>query len=259
MSTSSGSTATKVTVAFMVLALIAVAWVLAMPCAKSDLSSYYPLEIGSTWSYKTTQQGKIIGGPDSSEGTKIGTVEQSAVGVSRLSSDELQIVEVSQTVEDPGAVTDSTVTVESVLHVSATSSAITLHAVDSENPNAPSMTDPVVLLADPPSTETTTNQRGSVRISFTVISQDVEPVTVPAGEFPNALKKVAEGPVTGVVSGLQIRSGSMKESTWFVHDVGIVKQVRTLAYTVESPDDGEITFEETLERVLTKFSSATPD
>ncbi len=246
-------------VGIAVLAIIGVAWALASRTTEAGIAAYYPLQVGNTWSYQTKQHGKMIGGPDAPASTRLGTVEQRVVGVSRLSSDELEVFEVSQNVSQADSGDAPTPAVESILHLSATPTAVTLHAIDVKGADGSALPAPIAILTDPPSTDPLTSENGSLQMSLSVKSQEVEAVEVPAGKFPNALKKVTEGPVSGVVSGIPVRSGIIKETTWFVRDVGVVKQDRLLAYTLESQEGMELSVEETIERVLTDFSRGTDD
>jgi hypothetical protein len=93
-------------------------------------------------------------------------------------------------------------------------------------------------------------------MTATVKTQSVEAIDVPAGKFPKALKQFAEGPVSGELSGLRVRSGTVKEITWFVRDIGLVKQERLLDITLRASDGDEFHLNERAERVLQKFSSA---
>ncbi|KPK15507.1 MAG: hypothetical protein AMJ62_08825 [Myxococcales bacterium SG8_38] len=259
MASGSVSNATKVIVAVVVVAMIGVAWAVASRRAGTSIASYYPLEVGNTWSYQTTQRGHTSGALEVAETTRLGTMEQSVVGVSRLSSNELPIFEVSQKVYQTNSEDGSAPPTESVLHLSATPTAITLHAVDAEGAEGSDLPEPVSLLTDPPATEPVTIEQGSLQISLAVTSQEVEGIEVPAGSFPDALKIVAEGPVSGAVSDIPIHVGKITETTWFVRDVGVVRQDRALEYTLKSEDGGEIRVEESIERVLTDFSKATDD
>lgn len=238
--------------------MIGVAWAVSSRRAETSIASYYPLEIGNTWSYRTTQRGQTSGVLEVAETTRLGTMEQRVVGVSRLSSDEISIFEVSQNVyqTDSG---DGSAPNESVLHLSATPTAITPHAVDAEGAEGSDLPEAVSLLTVPPATEPVTIEQGSLQISLAVTSQDVEGIEVPAGSFPNALKRVAEGPVSGAVSDIPVHAGKITETTWFVRDVGVVRQDRALEYTLKSEEGGEIRVEESIERVLTDFSKATGD
>ena len=253
------SNTAKVTAVLAIIAVAAVAWALKSGVLESGIASYYPLQVGNTWSYETVQHGKMIGPTGEQESEKLGTVEQRVIGLSPRATDELDIFEVSQKTEETGSATEEGSSVESVLHVSATPNAITLHAIDFDEPDSPVLPSPIPLLTDPPTAEQVASQSGSLQTSLGVKSQEVEAVEVPAGKFPTALKRYAEGPVSGTVADVPITAGTMKETTWFVRDVGIVKQERTLEILVGSSDAAELRIEERTERALTEFSPGPSD
>ena len=246
------SNTSKLVAVLAVLAVAGLAWALNAGVFEKDISSYYPLKVGNTWSYDTKQRGKITGGPANQESERTASVEQRVVGLSRLSSDQLEVFEVSQTSEVPASDTRPASTAQAILHVSAAPSEITLHAVDFDDPNVPGLSEPVVILTALPATDPVTAVTGSLTMLVSIKSQETEAVEVPAGNFPNALKKHAEGPVSGTVSGARVDSGTVKETTWFVRDVGIVKQERLLEYTVGQPGGAGVHVQEATERVLTK-------
>ena len=238
----------------VVLAVLAIGWVLVTRSTGPDLASYYPLHVGNTWSYQVTQRGNASGAAEVPEATQISTIEQRVVGPSRFSSPEIEVFEVSQTVVAPGSDGAPGEPVESVLHFAATENAITFYeTVDGDPPVA------VPILQDPPAAEPLTTQRGTVSMSLRVQSQEPEAVEVPAGRFPDALARRTKGPVTGDVDGVPIKSGTIEETTWFVRDVGMVKQVRTLEYTLELQEGAAIRVEESVERALTTYSNAQED
>ena len=253
------SSVIRVTLVVGALVVLGLVLVLSSGVFSPDISSYFPLEVGNTWSYETTQRSKIVGGVEPKEGEKLGTIEQRVVGVSRLSSEELQIFEISQTNQTTGSADEPASTIESSLHMSATPTAVLLHAVDFGEPGATQLEAPVPLLQEPPSADPVRTQLQSAEIEMTVKSQEVEAVEVRAGKFPKALKRYAEGTVTGEMSNYPIRSGTIKETSWFVRDVGLVKQVRVLEVTLQSPEGFELQIEEVAERALTGFSIAKAD
>lgn len=254
MSKSSISNTAKIAAIAVVLGAVAVAWALSSGVLEPDISSYYPLQVGNAWSYETRQQGKIVGPTGAQESEKLGTVEQRVIRTSRLSSAQLKVFEVSQKSEGRDSGGTASPAVESVLYLSATPSAISLHSVEVVASDSPVLPEPVPILTDPPATDPVTTAAGSVQMTLSVQSQQVEAVEVPAGRYPKALKKVAGGPVTGEVSGVPVSSGAMTETTWFVRDVGIVKQDRVLEMVMQGPDGSELRIEERSQRELTKFS-----
>ena len=82
---------------------------------------------------------------------------------------------------------------------------------------------------------------------------------MPAGSFPEALRRQAVGTISGKIGGVPIQSGTLTETTWFVRDVGIVRQDRKLDYTVEAQEGAAVRVEETTERVLREFSLSKSD
>jgi hypothetical protein len=253
------SNAAKVTAVLAIIAVAAVAWALKSGILDSGIASYYPLQVGNTWSYETLQYGKMVGPTGEQETEKLGTLEQRVIGISPRATDELDIFEVSQKTEESDSATEEGSSVESVLHVSATPSAITLHAIDFDEPDSPVLPGPVPILTDPPAADQVVSQNGSLQMSLGVESQEVEAVEVPAGRFPKALKRYAEGPISGTVSDVPVTSGIVKESTWFVRDVGIVKQERTLEILVGSSEGAQLRMEERTVRALTEFSPGPSD
>lgn len=258
MPKSSTSNAGKVAAIVVVLAAVAVAWALSSGDREPDISSYYPLLVGNSWSYQTKQYGNMVGPTGAQEGEKLGKVEQRVLGASRLSSEQLRVFKISQKAEEQAPDGTSLPAVESFLHVSATPSVISLHEIELEGPDSPSMPAPVPILTDPPAIDEVLTTSGSLTIAVSVDSQQIEAVEVPAGKYPKALKRVAGGPVTGAVSDIPVSSGSMKETTWFVRDVGIVKQERVLEMRLEGADGSELRIEERSLRELTRFSPETP-
>lgn len=241
----------------LVLAAVAGAWALSSGVREPDISSYYPLEVGNSWSYETKQYGKLVGPTGVEESEKTGTIEQRVLGASRLSSEQLKVFKVRQKTEERAPDGTSLPAREAVLHVSATPSAVSLQALESDGSESPALPAPVPILTDPPSEDEVVITSGAVQVLVTVQSQEVEAVEVPAGSYPKALKKVAGGPVTGEVSGVPVSSGSMTETTWFVRDVGIVKQERRFEMLVQGPAGSELRIEERSQRDLTKFTPGT--
>lgn len=257
MSKAFRSSTARIAAILVVVAAVAVAWRLSSGVREPDVSSYYPLEVGNSWSYETKQYGKMVGPNGVEESEKFGTLEQRVLGASRLSSEQLKVFAVRQTTEERVPDGTSSPAVESVLHVSATPNAISLQAVEVEGSESPSLPAPVPILTDPPSEDEIVTSSGTVQVLITVQSQGVEAVEVPAGTYPKALKKVAGGPVTGKVSGVPVSSGSMTETTWFVRDVGIVKQERRFDMLVQGPAGTELRIEERSQRDLTKYTAGT--
>lgn len=254
MSKSTISNTAKVAAIVFILGGVAVAWALSSGVLEPDISSYYPLQIGNTWTYETRQLGKMVGPTGSQESEKVGTLEQRVVRIARQSSAQLKLLEMSQKFEERETGGPDSPPVESVLYLSATPSAISLHSVEIDGADNPVMPEPVPILTDPPAKDEVTTAAGSVQMTMSVQSQEVEAVEVPAGKYPNALKKVAAGPVTGEVSGVPVSSGSVAETTWFVRDVGVVKQERVLEMVVQGPAGTELRIEERSQRELTRFS-----
>lgn len=254
MANGSLSQTVKVVLIGAVLAIAAGLWMITSRPYQSGVASYYPLQVGNTWSYTTTQRGKKIGGPETPESIRFGTVEQQVTGFSPRSSEELEIFEVTQKVEFPGVNGEPAQVGKSVLRLSSTPAAITLHGILSDEGPSASFAEPVTFLSDPPSAEPVTSGDGSVRTSLTIKSQVVEPIEVPAGNFEKALKRFSEGEVAGSMAGMPISSGTMQETTWFVRGVGVVRQDRALGYTLQSPQGVELRVEESSERVLTGYS-----
>lgn len=243
------SNATKLAAAVVVFAIIAVGGVLATRTSGTDVSHYYPLQEGMVRTYATTQVGKVSGGLEQPDVTKAGTLEQRVEGPSRLSTAALPVVAVVQRVTD-----ESGAESRSTLHVSVSPEAVTLHAIDVGEEEGASLPEPAVLLSDPPSPNPVATEAGPLKMAMSVVSQSVEAVEVPAGSYPDALKRVSEGPVSGEVSGVPVRSGNIRETTWFAPEIGMVKQERALSYTLGAPEAGELHIEETVERVLTSLS-----
>lgn len=259
MSKAPVSNTAKVTAALAIIAVVAVAWALKSGVLESGIASYYPLQVGNAWSYDTVRYGKMVGPTGEQDSEQRGTIEQRVIGISPRATDELDIFEVSQKTEETGSSAEKGSSVESVLHVSATPSAITLHAINFYEPDSPALPNPIALLTDPPTADEVVTQSGSLQMSLGVKSQEVEAVEVPAGKFPTALKRYAEGPVSGAVADVPVTAGTVRETTWFVRDVGIVKQERTLEILVGSPDVTALRIEERAQRELTEFSPGPSD
>lgn len=227
---------------------------LASSAIAADIARYYPLQPGNSWSYTTEKHSTIKSGFDVNEATKLGTIEERVVGVSKLSAKGLKLFEISHAVEERGSSIAPVVTAKTTLHVSVTANAVVLLAADVEGRGAVRLPKPVSILQDPPSREPVTSQLGAMKMVTIVKSQAVEAIETPAGKFPKALKKYAEGPITGQLSGLAIHSGTLKEVSWFAPNVGLVRQDRTISLTVRSPEGFETHVEEHSERVLTQYS-----
>jgi len=239
------------------LGVVALASTLASSAVAAGIASYYPLRVGNAWSYSTEKHTKITHAFEVQETEKLGTIEQRVIGPSRLSTKELKVFEVRNTIEERGSSNAPVVMLETILHISSSQSAILLHAVDaSKGTIGPILPKPVAILRDPPASEPLTSQLGTLNMTATVKTQSVEAIDVPAGKFPKALKQFAEGPVSGELSGLRVRSGTVQEITWFVRDIGLVKQERLLDITLRASDGDEFHLSERAERVLQKFSSA---
>jgi hypothetical protein len=240
--------------------IVALASTLASSAVAAGIASYYPLRVGNAWLYATEKHTKIMHGFEVQETEKLGTIERRVVGPSRLSTKALKVFEVRNTVEERGSSNAPAVTLETILHISSSPSAVLLHAIDaSKGAIGPTLQKPVSILHDPPATGPLTSQVGTLTMSATVKSHTVEAIEVPAGKFPKALKKFAEGPISGELSGMRVRSGTVQEISWFVRDVGLVKQERLLDITLRASDGDEFKLSERAEQVLQKFSPGKSD
>jgi len=72
----------------------------------------------------------------------------------------------------------------------------------------------------------------SLHLDIAPVSLSSERVQVPAGEYPDALKRVIRGTVRGRLGIKPVKSGTVVESTWFVRGVGPVKVERTLTMEI---------------------------
>jgi|GEM_PF-2140709 len=239
-----------------ILAVLALMGTLASGVVAADIRSYYPLQVGNSWSYTTEKHTKITQGFEIQETDKRGTIEQRVIGPSRFSTKELKVFEVRHAVEERGSDAASGLTTETVLHVSSSPSAIDLQAVDFEGSSASKLPAPVAILHVPPPTQPETSESAGLQTTRTVKSQTVEAVKVPAGRFPKAIKRVTQGVVSGSLSVLPVRSGTITETSWFVRNVGLVRQDRLLDITLGNPDASQVRVQEQDKMVLQKFSAA---
>ncbi len=223
------------------------------------VASYYPLEVGNSWHYATKKHTKVSQHFDVREADKHGTLEQRVLRASRLSTKRRKVFAVRNRVEESGSSLAPVVTVETILHVSSSAKGVLVYAIDSGGENGATLPQPSLILREPPSTEPRTARVGTLQLSVSVKSQTVEAVEVPAGKFVNALKQVARGPISGELSGLPVRSGTATEISWWVPNVGLVRQERTLDLTVQDERGVEMRLEEKAERVLQKFSTGKSD
>jgi len=221
----------------------------------TGVSSYFPLQIGNSWEYTTKKHTKISQLFEVNERDKHGTVERRVLRASRLSTKGLKVFAVRNTIEERGSSIAPLVTVETILHMSSSPRGVFVHALDTGETKGQALPEPIAVLEKPPSTEPVTNQTGTLRMSMSVKSQKTEAVKVPAGKFAKALKQVVQGPISGALSGLPVRSGIVTETSWFVPGVGLVRRDRTLDIRVADERGVEVRLEETAEQVLEKFST----
>ncbi|MGB8330861.1 MAG: hypothetical protein WCE62_12095 [Polyangiales bacterium] len=239
--------------AFVVV--LALTLVFASGVIAADITSYYPLRVGNAWSYATASHTTVVAGFDVQESEKLGTMEQRVVGPSRFSTKELKVFAVDTTIEERGSGVAPAVKVDTTLHLSTSPSAIELHAVDLAGGTGAKLAKPVSILHDPPLREATTSALGALTVTVAFKSRAVESISVAAGKFPKALKTISEGPVSGELSGLPVHSGTITETSWFVRNVGLVKQERILDVALRTTDGNEVRLKEKTERELRKFSS----
>lgn len=243
---------------FRVVALLGFVGVLAVASdvIAVDIATYYPLEVGSSWEYETKKHTRITQLLNVKESDKRGTVEQQVLGVSRLSTKAQKVFAMRNTVVERGSSIAPVVTVETILHLSSSRKAALLHAIDAGGLEGSALPEPIAILEDPPRTGPHTNRAGTLIVTTSVKSQSVEAVEVPAGKFKKALKRVVQGPVSGELSGLPVRSGTVTEITWYAPNVGLVRMERTLGFSVHDEAGAEIRLEEKSVRALKKYSAA---
>jgi hypothetical protein len=191
---------------------------------------WYPLEIGATWVYSaTTQSVERIGNKERFT-SRPGSITERCIESSPAEPGivllERRLEERVDDVRPPSVVT-------TVQRLSVRDDSIVALSIQNDGLMPVPYERPYTLFSfapdAPPGTETV---QYSLHLDLAPASLSSEVVQVPAGEFPDALKRVVRGTVRGRWRMKPVKGGTVVETAWFVRGIGPVKVERTLSMEV---------------------------
>lgn len=236
--------ARRLRVAFLFVALL-----LAGAAHADDLSVYFPTAIGNTWRYSVAKSSVISGqGKPRRRSEKKGSLVDAIV---ERRTDGTAVLR--RTVNESNSAMDE-LTMSALMELRSEPTSVSVIAVGTE-PDAPRpLAVPNELLSDRvPGRVVQTNQ-GSLLFETRLVSQAKASTEVPAGKFSECLLTETKGPVSGFLSGLPVKSGSLWVKIWYARDVGLVREDRTLQIVATTPDGEAVTVEEVASKLLESYT-----
>ncbi len=215
-----------------------------------DLAAYFPSETGRTWRYSTTKQSTLTVGPESRRTEKRGTVAEEV-----RSASDLGTVAIRRIVTEENS-TMGQVRVESVLHVRVAPDSIAVSAIEAPAQQPVQRLSPhqPLLLQEVPG-PVIEGAQGSLRLSTQLSSQSSSGTEVPLGEFSDCLLTEAKGSVSGSLNGVPVQTGEIVVKAWYARGVGLVREERTLSFTVSAPNGASIDVREVATKLLEESAS----
>jgi hypothetical protein len=227
----------------LLIALLA-ATLAAPASAATDLAAYFPSEAGRAWRYATVKHSTLTAGPESRKSEKRGAVDEKVQGPS-----EHGTVAVSRVVTEQNA-TMGQVRVESIIHVRVAPDAISVAAIELPRQGVQTLSpaQPLLLRTVPgPNVE---GMQGSLRLTTRLSSQSPSQTESPLGPFPDCIVTETTGSVSGTLNGAPVRDGSIVVKAWYARGVGLVREERTLEFSVAAPNGGSIQVHEIATKLL---------
>jgi hypothetical protein len=234
--------------ALFLIALLA-ATITAPASSASDLAAYFPSETGRTWRYATVKHSTLTAGPESRNSEKRGEVTEKVQGPS-----EHGTVAVSRVVTEQNS-TMGQVRVESVVHVRIAPEAISVAAIELPRQGVQTLSpaQPLLLRTVPgPNVE---GMQGWLRLATRLSSQSPSQTESPLGAFPDCIVTETTGSVSGNLNGAPVKDGSIVVKTWYARGVGLVREERTLEFSVAAPNGGNIQVHEIATKLLEESQS----
>ncbi|EAR22548.1 hypothetical protein NB231_12449 [Nitrococcus mobilis Nb-231] len=210
----------------------------------SDLAAYFPSETGRTWRYSTVKQSTLTAGPESRKSEKRSEVAEKVRGPSEHGS-----VAVSRVVNEQNA-TMGQVRVESVIHVRVGPDAISVVAIELPRRGVQTLSpaQPLLLRTVPgPNVE---GLQSSLRLTTRLSSQSPSKTESPLGLFPDCIVTETTGSVSGYLNGAPVTGGSIVVNAWYARGVGLVREERTLDFSVSAPNGPSIRLQEVATKLL---------
>jgi hypothetical protein len=215
---------------------VAVAAALSAALASAEPAAMLPLTPGATWTFSASKKTTISAGAERNESSMTVAIEETVTDPSPLSTPGKPVFVIRQRIEERGASSVRPTVFENALHLSSTASGIWLHRVDLGGGASRPLVTPRALFTDPPSRGPLRGDVGPIKTALEITQQTRENIKVPAGEFADAFKVVAEGTVSGKLARMPIRSGTGKVTSWFVRGVGLVREDRVLDVHLVAPN-----------------------
>lgn len=223
---------------------------LAAPASSaSDLAAYFPSEAGRTWRYATVKHSTLTAGSESRKSEKRGEVAEKMQGPS-----EHGTVAVSRVVTEQNS-TMGKVRVESVVHVRIAPEAISVAAIELPRQGVQTLSpaQPLLLRTVPgPNVE---GMQGSLRLTTRLSSQSPSQTESPLGAFPDCIVTETTGSVSGNLNGAPVKGGSIVVKAWYARGVGLVREERTLEFSVAAPNGGNVQVHEVATKLLEESHS----
>jgi hypothetical protein len=210
---------------------------------------WYPLETGAVWKFEITKESVIRAGSQERRSSKPGTMIDRCLGAA---PDDATVRVLKRHLEEDNS-TFGHVVLLVELRLSVHEDRIDTLSIQQEGHERVPYDRPSPLFSFELSQQVATQHIGDLQLDVVAISQTSESVSVPAGTYAGALKRVSRGSVKGRLGRAPIRGGSVEESKWFARGVGPVKVVRTLAMDIEV-DSGTAKVEEVAIHELQSYS-----
>jgi hypothetical protein len=180
---------------------------------------------GATWEYRVAKESVIRRGPEERKIEKPGTVVDRCLGPS---ADEPGIQLLERRIEEHNPTFAVPIIVTTVQRLSVTSDSISALSIQQWGHELVPYDVPQPLFSFSTSDQRFTQNVEGLHFDVAPVALSTESVSVPAGDYPDALKRVVSGSVQGRLARAPVLRGSVVESTWFARGVGPVKVERTL-------------------------------
>ena len=231
-----------------------------------DTSAYYPLEVGTAWTYDVERRITMASGLDAFESYMGGRAKEEVTGLSRLSTVGTPVYKVRRRVKLCDGSTSPCINREYVMHMSSSKKGVLTHGVGSHVHKRPQ-----IFLQRESSIDgnefsvfrfafreelnasnqlVNLRQLGEMREKSALKSQTIEVVEVPAGKFRKTIKRLFAGSVYGELGGHRIRVGSMSATNWFAKGVGLVRSNKTYYLKAQTPEGALVVTQSNTERLI---------
>lgn len=223
---------------------------LAAPASSADdLAPYFPAETGRTWRYTTVKHSTIAASTESRKSEKRGEIAEKVQGPSEHGTVAIHrvVTELNSTMGE--------VRTESVIHVRIAPDAISVAAIELPVQRVQTLSPVQPLLTRTVPGPDVEGTAGSFRLATRLAAQSPSQTESPLGAFPDCIVTETTGSVSGKLNGAPVREGSIVVKSWYARGVGLVREERTLDFSVAAPNGASIRVNEISTKLLAETKS----